>query len=80
MLHLKDRKRGFPASQELNKAAEHFTEVGNGAIDWKRVLKTGERLQIEHLFVEQDESHRPPMESLKISFRNLMNLYLDKVG
>ena len=68
MLHLKDRKRGFPSSQVKNKAAEHFTEVGNGTIDWKNVLAAAERLQIEHLFVEQDESERPPLESLKISF------------
>ncbi|HWC19302.1 MAG TPA: sugar phosphate isomerase/epimerase, partial [Terriglobales bacterium] len=55
MLHLKDRKPGVTTSQQLNKAAEHFTEVGNGSIDWKRVLSEAEQLEIEHLFVEQDE-------------------------
>ncbi|MBV8894836.1 MAG: sugar phosphate isomerase/epimerase, partial [Acidobacteria bacterium] len=32
MLHLKDRKPGFPPSQQLNDAAGHFTEVGRGTI------------------------------------------------
>ena len=74
MLHLKDRKPGAATSQELNKAAEHFTEVGNGSINWKKVLSTAEKLEIEHLFVEQDESERPPLESLRISYRNLSDL------
>ena len=79
MLHLKDRTRGFPPSQELNKAAEHFTEVGNGTIDWKKILMAAEQLQAEHLFVEQDESERP-LESLRISYRNLVEVYLSKMG
>jgi len=80
MLHLKDRRRGFPPSQELNKAAEHFTEVGNGTMDWKKVLSAAEQLNVEHLFVEQDESDRPPLESLRISYRNLVDLYLDRMS
>ena len=80
MLHLKDRRRNFPPSTELNKAAEHFTEVGNGTIDWKKVLASAEGLGVEHLFVEQDESERPPMESLKISLGHLVDIYLEKLG
>ena len=80
MLHLKDRRGGFPPSQELNKSAEHFTEVGSGSIDWKKVLTAAEQLQVEHLFVEQDESERLPIESLRISYRHLVDVYLDKMG
>jgi len=80
MLHLKDRRGGFPPSQELNKAAEHFTEVGRGTIDWKNVLTAAERLEVEHLFVEQDESERPPIESLRISYGHLLDVYLDRMG
>lgn len=75
MLHLKDRKRGFSPSQKLNKAAEHFTEVGNGMVDWKHVLSAAQQLGVDHLFVEQDESERPPIESLKISYRYLRGVY-----
>jgi len=71
LLHLKDRKPGFPASQQLDKAAEHFTEVGNGSINWRSILAEASRNQIAHMFVEQDESERSPMESLRISYANL---------
>lgn len=71
LLHLKDRKPGFPPSQQLNPAAEHFTEVGNGSINWKAVLNLAQTYGVEHYFVEQDESERPPIESLRISYSNL---------
>jgi sugar phosphate isomerase/epimerase len=74
MLHLKDRKRGFPPSQELNGAAEHFTEVGNGTIRWRDVLAAAQASGIEHLFVEQDSSDRSPLESIRISYQNLENM------
>jgi sugar phosphate isomerase/epimerase len=74
LLHLKDRKPGFPPSQQLNKSAEHFTEVGNGSIEWKSILEAAKRNRIQHMFVEQDESERAPMESLRISFDNLEKL------
>lgn len=75
MLHLKDRKAGFAPSQQLNEAAGHFTEVGHGTIDWPSVLKTAEELQIEHYFVEQDESDKSPVESLRISYQYLEPLF-----
>jgi sugar phosphate isomerase/epimerase len=75
MLHLKDRKAGFPPSQQLNDAAGHFTEVGHGTVDWPAVLKAAQELEIEHYFVEQDESDKPPIESLRISYRYLEPLF-----
>jgi sugar phosphate isomerase/epimerase len=77
LLHLKDRKPGFAPSQELNSAAEHFTEIGNGSIDWKGILAAAQQNGIEHMFVEQDESERSPIESLRISYRNLQHVMLD---
>ena len=74
LLHLKDRKPGFPPSQQLNVAAEHFTEVGNGSIDWKKALNAAQQYGIEHYFVEQDESERSPIESLRISYENIEGL------
>lgn len=71
MLHLKDRKPGFPFSQKLDKAAGHFTEVGNGTLDWKAILAMADKNHIEHTFVEQDESERDPVESLGISYKYL---------
>lgn len=75
MLHLKDRKPGFPPSQQLNDAAGHFTEVGRGTLNWPAILKTAQELQIEHYFVEQDESDKPPIESVRISYQYLQPLF-----
>ncbi|MGZ4813760.1 MAG: sugar phosphate isomerase/epimerase family protein [Terriglobales bacterium] len=74
MLHLKDRKPGFPASQSLDQAAMHFTEVGNGALNWKAILVAAEKNKIEHMFVEEDFCERPPLESLRISYNNLQKM------
>jgi len=74
LLHLKDRKPGFPVTQVKNEAAEHFTEVGSGTIDWKPILAVAEKNGVEHFFVERDSGDLPPMESLRISFQNLQKL------
>lgn len=71
LLHLKDRKPGFPVSHMLNSAAEHFTEVGSGSIDWKKILAVAKSQGIRYYFVEQDTTTIPVMESLKISYRYL---------
>jgi len=74
MLHLKDRKPGFPPSQELNDAAGHFTEVGSGTIDWKAILAQAEKNHVDYMFVEQDQTDRPVFESLRISYDYLRKL------
>ena len=74
MLHLKDRKADFPPSQQLSPAAEHFTEVGTGTIDYKKILAMAKQQGIQHMFVEQDSTTIPPMESLRISYQNLEKL------
>ena len=74
LLHLKDRKAGFPASQWKDKAAEHFTEVGSGTIDWKAVLAAAKKNHIEHMYVENDEPERPAIDSLRISYNYLQKL------
>jgi len=71
LLHLKDRKPGFAVSQELNAAAGHFTEVGKGTIDWPRLLQLAREKRVAHLFVEQDETEIPAVESLRISYEYL---------
>ncbi len=74
MLHLKDRKPGFPTSQSLDEAAEHFTEVGAGTLDWKAILATAKTVGIDHYFVERDNGTTPAIESLRISFNNLQKM------
>lgn len=75
LLHLKDRKSGFPTSQELNAAASHFTEVGSGTINWRALLTLAQKLGVEHYYVEQDESDKSPLDSLKISYQYLHPIF-----
>lgn len=71
MLHVKDRKPGFPSSNDMNESSAHFTEVGTGGLNWPAILAEAKRLQIEHYFIEQDHIVGPPLESLRASYRYL---------
>jgi sugar phosphate isomerase/epimerase len=74
LLHLKDRKAGFPPSQEMNAAAEHFAPVGRGSIDWKAIIGAAKSHGIERFYAEQDTSELPPLEDLTISYQSLQKL------
>ena len=74
LLHLKDRKPGFPTSQVKDAAAEHFTEVGAGTIHWREILAPAEKNGVKYLFVERDSGDLPAMESLRISYQNLIKI------
>jgi sugar phosphate isomerase/epimerase len=73
-LHVKDRLPNVPPSLELGPAAAHFTEVGDGTLDWKSLLRLATTEHVSYLFVEQDQTDRPPLESLQISYNNLGKL------
>jgi sugar phosphate isomerase/epimerase len=51
-----------------------MAEVGEGNLDWARILDACRTAGTEWLVVEQDECLRDPMESLAISFTNLTRL------
>lgn len=74
LLHVKDRQPNFPNSQKLGKAAEHFTEVGTGTIDYRAVSAAAHTIGIEHYFVEQDEIDKPFVKSLTTSYQNAKKL------
>jgi sugar phosphate isomerase/epimerase len=74
LVHLKDRKTGFPTTQVLNRKAEHFTEVGAGTIHWQEILTAAEKNGVKHFFVERDSGDLPAMESLRISYENLQKI------
>jgi sugar phosphate isomerase/epimerase len=71
LLHLKDRKPGFPTNQVKDATAEHFTEVGAGTIHWQEILAVAKKNGVKHFFVERDSGDLLAMESLRISFQNL---------
>jgi sugar phosphate isomerase/epimerase len=74
MLHLKDRKPGFPPSNDMDKSSAHFTEVGHGSINWKAVLDTAHSMGIEYYFVEQDQTPGNPLDSIKSSYQYLRTI------
>ena len=74
MLHIKDRKPGFPASNDMSASSAHFTEVGTGGIDWPHIIAAARRLQIEHYFIEQDHIDGPPIESVRTSYNYLRRI------
>lgn len=74
LLHVKDRQAGVPTSQELDDSAMHFTEVGSGTVPWRQVFAAAEKIGVEHYFVEQDQTDKPPLDSLKISYQYLHKL------
>jgi len=74
LLHLKDRKPGFPTTQVKDASAEHFTEVGAGTIHWQEIFAAAEKNGVKHLFVERDSGDLPAMESLRRSFQNLQKI------
>ena len=68
MLHIKDRKAGFPTSQDLGEAAEHFAEVGTGTIHWEPIIAKAKSIGVKHFFVEQDTIVGDPIQSVKTSY------------
>jgi sugar phosphate isomerase/epimerase len=48
-----------------------FAEVGEGGLDWPAILRASQDAAVEWHCVEQDRCDRPPIESVRISLRNL---------
>jgi sugar phosphate isomerase/epimerase len=56
-----------------------MTEVGEGIIDMKSIIKTAKASGAAWLIVEQDVCRRSPLESVKVSFENLGKMVRGKV-
>lgn len=74
LLHLKDRAAGFPISYDMDQGSGHFEPVGKGTLDWRAILAEGERLGVEHYFVEQDQTQGPAIDAVRESYRYLSKL------
>jgi len=70
-LHLKDRKANTPTSTDTGPGSQHFAEVGMGTLDWPGILRLAEQFHVPNMYVEQDVTERPPLESLQISYTNI---------
>ncbi|HVF91967.1 MAG TPA: sugar phosphate isomerase/epimerase [Blastocatellia bacterium] len=53
---------------------KHFTEVGRGVIDFKRIFAQSKQSGVKHYFVEQDETPGSPFDSIKVSYDYLKQM------
>jgi sugar phosphate isomerase/epimerase len=74
LVHLKDKANGTANQFNESVARTAFKEVGNGTLDWAKVLKAADAAGVEHYFVEQDQTPGDPVESLRQSYNYLSKL------
>jgi sugar phosphate isomerase/epimerase len=71
MVHLKDLRETKP-NFGFDMAP---TEVGNGVMDWKRILRAVAKTRAQYGFIEQEPPYTiPPLKSAKISFDYITGL------
>ena len=72
ILHLKDMQR-LPHFKD-KVGYQFYTEIGQGNMDWERILETADRCGVKYYIVEQDTCPGDPMDSMKISADYLKTL------
>jgi sugar phosphate isomerase/epimerase len=70
LLHLKDRTADAVTTYAPGKNSQFFTEIGTGTIDWTPIIKLAQRSG-KLMFIEQDTTKMPAIESLAVSYKNL---------
>jgi sugar phosphate isomerase/epimerase len=71
LVHVKDWTKG--PDGKMGQKDGHMADVGDGAIDWKRLFAESKKAGIEHYFVENDEP-TSPIEDLRKSYTYLHDL------
>ena len=74
-LHVKDLRKGVQTGQTSGHApATDNVIVGEGMIDWVRVITTARSVGIKHFFIEDETTH--PLSNIPASLEYLRNLKL----
>ena len=74
-LHMKDLKAGTPVDYtvfDVDPAV--FLEIGDGIIDFKKVLETSKEAGVRYAFLDQDHTTMDKIESVKKSYEYLKRL------
>jgi sugar phosphate isomerase/epimerase len=66
LIHMKDRLPKAPVSYDMD-AAQHFTELGGGTVNWPGILNEARSLGVNYAFLDQDGTKIPIPESMKKS-------------
>ena len=67
LLHLKDMKRAADGPT--------FAEIGVGNLNFPGILETAAQIGVEHVIVEQDKCDGDPLDSARISYEYLKDLW-----
>jgi sugar phosphate isomerase/epimerase len=81
LLHIKDFHKGFTPTTKLADQGPNApvpTELGRGAIDYRKIFSAASKGQIRALFVEQEPpfTEMPALEAIKVDYRYLKNLHV----
>jgi len=74
-IHLKDLKAGTPTDYtvfDVDQAA--FLEIGDGVIDFKKILEAAKAVGVEYAFLDQDHTVMDKFESIKKSYGYLKSM------
>ena len=79
LLHIKDFRKGFTprtALLERDPGAPVPTELGRGAIDYRRIFAAAKKARIQALFVEQEPpfTEMTALEAIKVDFNYMKEL------
>ena len=69
LLHLKD--------MAMRGREQMFAEIGEGNLNWARIIESARGAGVRWYIVEQDTCERDPFESLEISLKNLQAMGLE---
>lgn len=72
IIHFKDYAIGGGA-QEVEGVSKRYAEVGEGNLDWEKIVKACYDTGIEFAIVEQDFCKGSPFNSLEISYKNMVS-------
>lgn len=73
LIHLKDKAWGTPQQFVESVKPEAFKEVGAGTLEWAPILRACAKAGVKHYLVEQDQTQRDPLASIRLSYENLRN-------
>jgi sugar phosphate isomerase/epimerase len=60
--------------KDMDLKLKQSTEFGKGGIDIKKLLTSANKSGLQHIFIEQEEYTRPPLESVAFDYNYLLKL------
>lgn len=80
LLHVKNFHKGFTPTTTLmdrNPGAPVPTELGRGAVDYRRIFAAAQKVPIRAVYVEQEPpfTEMPALEAIKVDYNYLKNLH-----